>query len=376
MRLSNRALPESAIRRVTREAAAIPGCIALTLGEPEFDAPLAVRQGIARAILAGDTHYPPNAGDPTLRAQIAAHANARFACDYAPEEAVITIGATQALMSALLAILSPGDEVITPAPCFPLYRTQIALAGGVCVPMDTTDDGFQLTPERLLAHVTPRTRAVLYASPGNPTGEVLSGASLAALREAALRCDLFLIADSVYDSLVYDAPAPSLMGDAALRDRLIYVSALSKPYAMTGVRVGYALGDAPVTAQMVKVHSALVSCAPGCIQRGCIGVFDTDVSSMLAAYRQRRDWVHRHLCAMGLPARLPGGAFYLYPSVRRTGLDADAFCRRLMREAGVALVPSTCFGAAGHARLSYCCGEDMLREAIRRMERFMTQFPR
>lgn len=363
--------PPSGIRRIGQIARSIPGCIALTIGEPDFDAPAEVRTGIAEAILSGETHYPPNAGYPELRSQIARHINGRFGSDYAPEEVVVCVGSTQALFSALLAVLNPGDEVIVPTPCFGLYRPQIEMAGGVYVPLDVTGDQFAITRENLAAHVTKRTRAILFASPNNPNGEVLGEDSLAALKEAALTHDLFLIADSVYDRLVYEDAVPTLVGDAQLRDRLIYVSALSKSYAMTGVRVGYAAADALVMAQILKAHSFSVVSIPGCIQRGCEGVFDLPIDDMLAAYRARRDYVMARLTQMGLDARTPGGAFYAYPSIARFQMDAETFCDRLMHEHGLALIPAECFGGTGHVRISYCYDMDTLKEGMNRLEAFV-----
>lgn len=363
--------PPSGIRRIGQTAKTIPGCIALTIGEPDFDAPLPVREKIAQAILAGETHYPPNAGYPELLSQIAAHINGRFSCDYSPDETLVTVGTTQALASALLAVLNPGDEVIVPIPAFGLYKPQIEMAGGVCVPMDVTPDGFQIAPSRLRACITPRTRAILFASPNNPNGEVLTAQSLAALKGAALEHELFLIADSVYDRLVYGGPIPTLMGDASLRDRLIYVSGLSKSYAMTGVRVGYIAADAPVMAQIRKAHSFLVVSVPGCVQRGCEGIFDLPIDGMLNAYRQRRDYVYGRLVSMGMDVHLPGGAFYIYPSIESYGMDSDTFCGRLMHEGKLALIPASCFGAQGHVRISYCYGPDVLREGMDRLEAFI-----
>ena len=345
--------PPSGIRRIGQTARTIPGCLALTIGEPDFDAPSPVRSRIAEAILGGETHYPPNAGYPELLEQVAAHLNGRFHTDYAPEETVVTVGSTEALACALMAVLNPGDEVIVPVPAFGLYRPQIELCGGVYVPMETTPDGFAVTREALAAHITPRTRAILFASPNNPTGAVLGESSLSALREAALEHDLFLIADSVYDRIVY-GELPTLMGDPALRDRLIYVSALSKTYAMTGVRVGFAAADAPVMAQMRKAHSFLVVSVPGCVQRGCEGVFDLPAEEMRAQYERRRDYVYHRLTDMGLDVSLPGGAFYIYPSVERFGMSAEVFCERLMREGKLALIPAECFGSTGHVRISTC----------------------
>lgn len=363
--------PPSGIRRIGQIAKTIPGCLALTIGEPDFDAPLSLREQIASAIAGGDTHYPPNAGYGEWLDEIAAHINARFGCDYTQEEVLCTVGSTQALASALFAVLNPGDEVIILTPCFGLYKPQIEMAGGVCVPMDVSQTGFAVTPDALARHLTPRTRAILFASPNNPNGEVLSRASLQVLKDAALAHDLFLIADSVYDRIVYDTDFPTLMGDPALRDRLIYVSGLSKSHAMTGVRVGYAATSAPVMAQMRKAHSFLVVSVPGCIQRGCIGAMAVDIAPMVHAYRARRDYVCDRLAQMGLDAHLPGGAFYIFPDVRCFGMTSEMFCERLMNEAKLALIPGECFSCPGYVRISYCYDLAQLKEGMNRLEAFI-----
>ena len=367
--------PPSGIRRIGQIAKSIPGCIALTIGEPDFDAPVAIRESIAAAIAGGDTHYPPNAGYGEWLDQIAGHLNNRFGCDYSQEEILCTVGSTQALASALFAVLNPGDEVIVFTPCFGLYKPQIEMAGGVCVEMDISKDSFAVTREALKKHMTERTRVILFASPNNPNGEVLDSASLAVLKEAALAHDLFLIADSVYDRLVYGESMPTLMGDAQLRDRLIYVSALSKSYAMTGVRVGYAAADAPVMAQMLKAHSFSVVSIPGCIQRGCEGVFDLPIDDMLSAYRARRDYVVSRLDAMGLDVRLPGGAFYTFPSIKRFGMTSDEFATRFLMEEKVAVVPGTAFGDCGEGflRISYAYSIENLKVAIGRLADFVAR---
>lgn len=363
--------PPSGIRRIGQIARTIPGCIALTIGEPDFDAPVSIRERIATSIAGGDTHYPPNAGYGEWLDEIAAHLNTRFGCDYTQDEVLCTVGSTQALASALFAILNLGDEVIVFTPCFGLYKPQIELAGGACVEMDISKDSFEITREALAARITPRTRAILFASPNNPNGEVLSRASLDVLKEAALRHDLFLIADSVYDRIVFEDEFPTLMGDAQLRDRMIYVSGLSKSHAMTGVRVGYAAADAPVMAQMRKAHSFLVVSVPGCIQRGCMGAFDEDISSMVDAYKARRDYVLSRLKAMDLPVRTPGGAFYIFPDVRKFGMTSEAFCERLMHEGKLALIPGECFSCEGYVRISYCYEMAQLEVGMNRLEAFI-----
>jgi len=372
MRLNQRLqnTPPSGIRRIGQLAKARPGCIALSIGEPDLDAPMSVRSQISSAILAGDTHYPPNAGIQPLRDEIAAAVNARFHTDYTGACTVVTIGSTEALASAIFAILNPGDEVIVPIPTFGLYQPQIEMAGGTFVPLDISQDGYQISEASLSRLITPRTRAILFASPNNPTGTILSSESLRVIRDAALRHDLFIIADAVYDSLLYTDHFPTLVGDPALRDRLIYVNAFSKAYAMTGVRIGYALADEPVMTQMIKAHSFLVVSAPGCIQSGCRGIFSISNAEDIALYRARRDMVCQALDEIGLPYPEPLGAFYIFPSIKAFGIPDETFCMQLIEEDGLALVPSSCFGVPGHVRISFCYDRDVLAEGMNRLRRF------
>ena len=370
------AMQPSGIRRITAEARRIEGCISLTLGEPDFDTPAPVCERTRRALGEGYTHYPPNAGYEPLRAQIAAHKNARHGTDYTADEVIVTAGSTEAIASALLAILNPGDEVIVPVPAFGLYEQLIALAGGVYVPLHTEADGFQIAQERLDACLTPRTKAILITSPNNPTGCVLETASLERVARAAREHDLFVLLDAVYDRLVYRPDVPHLMDDRTLRDRLIVVQSFSKPYAMTGWRVGYGIADAPVARQMLKVHAALVVGVSAFSQRGCEGIFDVDIEPMRLRYLQRRDYVLGRLEKMGLETARPDGAFYVFPSIACFGMTSEAFALRLMREAKVAVVPSSCFGVEGFVRITYCYSDEELREGMDRLERFVESLER
>lgn len=372
MRLNQRLqnTPPSGIRRIGQLAKERPGCIALSIGEPDLDAPLPVRERISSAILAGDTHYPPNAGIMPLRNEIASAVNARFGTDYTGANTVVTIGSTEALASAIFAILNPGDEVIVPIPTFGLYKPQIEMAGGTFIPLDISGNGYQITDAALSRVISPRTRAILYASPNNPTGTILSSSSLRAIRDAALQHDLFIIADSVYDSLLYTDHFPTLAGDPSLRDRLIYVNAFSKSHAMTGVRIGYALADEPVMTQMIKAHSFLVVSAPGCIQSGCLGIFSIPNADDVALYRMRRDMICQTLDEIGLPYPEPQGAFYIFPSIEAFGIPDEILCMQLIEEDGLALVPSSCFGVPGHVRISFCYDRDVLAEGMKRFLQF------
>ncbi|MBQ8095235.1 MAG: pyridoxal phosphate-dependent aminotransferase [Clostridia bacterium] len=363
--------PPSGIRRIGQLAKQRPGCIALSIGEPDLDAPLSVRQQIAAAISGGDTHYPPNAGIPGLRSAVANAVNARFRSDYAETETVITIGSTEALASAVFAILNPGDEVIVPVPTFGLYQPQIEMAGGMYIPLDTSADDYQITEDALNRVLSPKSKAILYASPNNPTGTILTSASLDVIKKAALEHDLFIIADSVYDQLLYTETYKSLAGDLSVRDRLIYVNAFSKTYAMTGVRIGYALADAPIMAEMIKAHSFLVVSAPGFIQSGCQSIFSVSNADDVSTYRQRRDCVCAALDRMNLRYPAPDGAFYIFPDITPFGIPDETFCIRLINEEGLALVPSSCFGVPGHVRISFCYETGTLIEGMQRLERFV-----
>lgn len=364
--------PKSPIRRIGEEAAGIPGCLKLTIGEPDFDAPLPLRQRIAEAILAGDTHYPPNAGIPQLRGEVAAMLNGRFGCHYGAEETLISVGSTEAIAAALFAILNPGDEVICPVPCFGLYKPLIEMAGGVFVPLPRKM-GKGVERAFLGEVLTERTKAVLFASPNNPDGFVMDGESLSVFAEAAAARDLFLIEDGAYDSLVFEEGFSALPAREALRDRVIYVSALSKTYAMTGVRLGYAAADAPVMREMIKAHSFLVVSAPGFVQRGCLGVFSLSPEEMRETYRRRRDLAISRLDEMGLSCPMPAGGFYVYPRVSEFGMPSEEFCRRLMREGKLALVPAPAFSHEGHVRISCCYADGELKEGLRRLSGFVSR---
>lgn len=365
------AMQPSGIRRITAEARRIPGCISLTLGEPDFDTPEPIRARTKRALDENYTHYPPNAGYAALRKQIAAYENGRHGTDYTEDEVIVTAGSTEAIACALIAILNPGDEVIVPVPAFGLYEQLIAIAGGVYVPLHTEEDGFQITEKRLDACLTERTKAIIVTTPNNPTGCVLEEPSLSLLSRAAKARGLFVLLDGVYDRLIYRESIPHLMDDTSLKDRLIALQSFSKPFAMTGWRVGYSLADAPVTAQMLKVHASLVVGVSAFSQRGCEGIFDTDIEPMRARYRERRDYVLSRLAAMGLETVRPDGAFYVFPSIARFQMPSEEFALRLMREAKVAVVPGSCFGVEGFVRITYCYSDGELQEGMDRLERFV-----
>ena len=362
----------SAIREFSRLARETPGCVSLTLGEPDFDTPAPVRAAAADALERGETHYIENNGSAALRQAIAGFERTRNGMDYTPDEVIVTAGATEALFAALFGILNPGDEVIVPVPAFPLYEQIVGLCRGVFVPLDTAPDGFQISAQRLARAVTPRTKAILLNSPNNPTGCVLGRESLENVRRAVEGRDIFVLCDDVYRQLTYGADYHSFAEYRQLRAQILVVQSFSKPYAMTGWRMGYLLSDRPIAQRLALVHQFAVVSTPAPFQRAAIAALGCSCDAMRETYRARRDYVLRRLAAMGLPVVEPEGAFYVFPSIASFGLTSAEFCTRMITEAGLAATPGACFGGEGHIRLSYCYGDEALREGLDRLERFLS----
>ena len=364
-------LATSGIRRFTALANATPGCVKLTLGEPEFATPEPVCRAVAESLARGLTHYPPNNGRPELLEALSA-SMASQGLSYAPDDIIVTVGATEALAATLLALLEAGDEVVVPTPAFGLYETLVRAAHGRAVPLDTSATGFQIDRDALAAAVGERTKALVLTSPNNPTGCVYTGASLDAVAEVAARTGVYVICDDVYNRLVYDGGYERLaVRHPELRDRLVVVDSFSKPWAMTGWRLGWLAADAPVKAEVQKMHQYLVSSVPAFLQDAAVVALGLDPAPMRETYRRRRDLVCEALGAMSLPLERPAGAFYAFPQVAGLGLPSEEFCERAIREAGVALVPGTCFGTEGYARLSYCVSDADLALGLNRLEGFV-----
>ncbi len=361
----------SGIRRFTALAREVPGCILLTLGEPEFDTPEPVKAAAVQALHRNETHYPPNNGQPWLLDALS-EAAARRGLRYGPDEIVLTCGATEALSSTLTAILSPGDELIVPTPAFGLYESLAGLARAAYVPLDTSRNGFQIAAEDLERALTPATKAIVLTSPNNPTGCVYTPETLRTVAAAAERTGIYVICDEVYRQLAYvDGELSFAALHPALREQTVVVDSFSKPYAMTGWRLGWLMADGPVKAQIQKVHQYAVSSAASFPQRACVAALQSDVSAMRESYRRRRDLVYRRLLDMGLEVQKPEGAFYIFPSIRKYGMGSEDFCTRLIREGGLGLVPGTCFGCEGFVRLSYCYSEQTLEEGLDRLDAFL-----
>ena len=362
-------LKRSGIRQYTNLAKTVPGCIMLTLGEPDFDTPEEIKAGALTSLFQNRTHYAPNQGTENLRCEIAAFETIRgLPCE--ASQILVTAGASEALYTAITGILNPGEEVVIPTPAFPLYESIVTAVGGVPVPLDTKPHGFQIAAEALAAAITPRTKAVILNSPNNPTGAVLSEDSLANVKAAVLGKPIFVICDNVYQALSKEK-CPDLSLDSELKEQMLLCQSISKPYAMTGWRLGYLLGPADVIEKLLLLHAAILASVPTFIQDAGITALSVSVSDMADAYARRRAFVCKRLSEMGLTFPEPKGAFYIFPDISRFGLSDDEFCTRLITEGMVATVPGTCFGTPGHIRISYCCSDAALAEGMNRLEKFL-----
>ena len=363
------ALKRSQIRVYTNLARETGDCVMLTIGEPDFDTPENVKAAAAAALAANRTHYAPNQGTVSLRKAISEYETAR-GHRVTPEQVLVTVGACQALFTALLGILNPGDEVIVPTPGFVLYESIIAVAGAKMVPLDIAKTGFQIEKEALDAALTEKTKAIILNSPNNPTGVVLNRESLANVKEAVLGKPVFVITDNVYGQLS-DGICPDLSQDPALKEQVILCQSFSKPYAMTGWRVGYLTCPDYVMDRLLLLSAATITAVPTFVQDAAEAALKTDTTAMADTYRKRREYVCSRLERMGLPFPKPEGAFYVFPNIEKFGISDEEFCVRMIREAKVAAVPGSCFGGPGHIRLSCCCSDADLKLGLDRMERFV-----
>ena len=357
-------LEPSVIRAYTALANEIPGCIKLTIGEPDFDTPEEIKAAAVKALAEGMTHYAPNQGLPELRQAVAEVETQRgYSCT--PAQIMITMGASGALYTALTGILEPGDQVIIPQPAFPVYESITLAAGAEVVPMPLQD--FQVADVE--QYVTEKTRAIVLNSPNNPSGTVLNRESLERVKKAVLGKDIWVICDNVYNQLA-EGPVYDLSLDPQMKDQVMVCQSFSKPYAMTGWRVGYLAAPADAISRLLLLNAMQIAAVPTFAQQACITALKTDISYMQQAYNQRRALVCSRLEKMGISCPKPEGAFYVFADIRKFGLTSDAFCRRMIAEAKVAAVPGSCFGSEGFVRFSCACSTQELEEALDRIEKF------
>jgi len=374
-----RAVPPSGIRKFFDVIATMPDVISLGVGEPDFTTPPQVVEEGVRSLRSGRTHYTSNYGTLELRRALAGHLERLYGLSYDPEgEICITVGASEAVAAAMAAVVDPGDEVVLHEPSYVAYLPSILFNGGVPAMVPTTAaTNFALDPAALEAAITPRTKVLFLGYPCNPTGAVLDEQTLRAVAEVAVRHDLIVVSDEIYDRLVYGGhrhlPIATLPG---MRERTVTIGGFSKAYAMTGWRVGYVCAPRDLLEGIVKVHQYEIMSAPTVAQDAALVALqgaEQDVERMVREYDRRRQMFVAGLNEIGLTAGDPKGAFYAFPSIRVTGLSSEEFSERLLFEHKVAVVPGSAFGPSGegHVRATLATSYEQLEEALRHMRAFV-----
>ncbi|WP_184403577.1 aminotransferase A [Geomicrobium halophilum] len=372
-------IQRSGIRKFFDKVAQVDGAVQLTLGQPDFRTPDHVKEAAKQAIDENHTTYTPNGGIPELQVAATNFMQEKYGLDYKAESEVIaTIGASQALDITLRTLLSHGDEVLLPVPAYPAYEPLIRLNGAKPIYIDTSKTNFKLTKKAVKEAITPRTRALILPYPSNPTGVVLSKTELAEIASVVQGEDMFIVSDEIYSELVYDHKHQSIAMFPGMKERTVVINGLSKSHSMTGWRIGFTFAPAELVTHMLKVHSYNISCASSISQHAALSALTVgkdDAAAMRAEYENRRNYMLERLLEMELPVEKPEGAFYLFPSIAKTGLDSYSFAEKLLFEDKLAVVPGTAFSqyGEGYVRLSYAYSMDNLVEACNRLERFVTR---
>ncbi|MFI3170544.1 MAG: aminotransferase class I/II-fold pyridoxal phosphate-dependent enzyme [Faecalibacterium sp.] len=374
-----RAMRPSGIRKFFDLAADMPHCISLGVGEPDFKTPWAVREAGIESLERGKTRYTANAGLKELRTEIAAYLRRRFRLNYNPmDEIVVTVGGSEAIDLCVRALVAPGDEVIIPEPCFVCYEPITTLSGGVPVHVECkVADDFRLTAAALKAAITPRTKLLILPFPNNPTGAVMAQEHLTEIADVLRGTDIMVLSDEIYAELNYGiAPHCSFASLPDMWQRTVTVNGFSKSYAMTGWRLGYACGPAPIIKVMTKIHQSAIMSAPTTSQYAAevaLKECDAEIERMRDEYNMRRRLCVKGFNNLGLTCFVPMGAFYVFPSIQSTGLTSQEFCTRLLQEKEVAVVPGDAFGASGegYIRISYAYSVEHLTEALKRIGEFV-----
>ena len=375
-----KAMRPSGIRKFFDLAADMPHCISLGVGEPDFKTPWSVRDAGIRSLELGRTKYTANSGLKELRGEICNYLQRRFDLHYKEENILVTVGGSEAIDLTIRAVVQPGDDVIIPEPCFVCYEPITQLTGGVPVHIATrAEDQFRLTADQLRAAITPRTKLLIFPYPNNPTGAVMSAAEMEEIAAVLRETNVLVLSDEIYSELTYGLDRHvSIASLPGMAERTIVVNGFSKSYAMTGWRLGYAAGPAPLVKVMTKIHQSCIMSAPTTSQYAAITALrqcDDQIEMMRDEYNRRRRYVVKALNDMGLTCFEPRGAFYVFPSIQISGLTSSEFCEQLLREKEVAIIPGSAFGASGegYARISYAYSVDHLQTAMKRIREFLTE---
>ncbi|MBQ5773072.1 MAG: aminotransferase class I/II-fold pyridoxal phosphate-dependent enzyme [Clostridia bacterium] len=369
----------SGIRRFFDIAETMQDVISLGVGEPDFPTPWEIRKAGILSLESGRTRYTSNRGLEALRREICAYQERKYGLSYNPEsEVLVTVGGSEAIDACIRAVVTPGDEVIIPQPSYVCYEPIVTLAGGTPVIIETkAENDFKVTPEELLAALSPRTKALVLPYPCNPTGAIMEKHDLEALAEILRERDILVLSDEIYAELTFSGePHVSIASIEGMQERTVVINGFSKAFSMTGWRLGYACGPAPILAQVTKIHQYAIMCAPTTAQYAAIEALhngDEAVAAMREEYDMRRRLIVAGFNRIGLACREPKGAFYAFPCIRSTGLSDEEFCEKLLYAERVAVVPGSAFGRGGEGfvRASYCYSTEHILEAIRRIERFL-----
>ncbi|AXI08331.1 aromatic amino acid aminotransferase [Oceanobacillus zhaokaii] len=376
-------LEPSGIRKFFDLAASMDDVISLGVGEPDFITPWNIREFAIEALRSGQTAYTANAGLLELRQEISNYLNRRFQVEYQPEnQIIVTVGASQSLDLAFRAILNPGDEVLIIEPAFVSYAAIVTMAGGVPIRVETNaDNGFKVTPDQLEEVITSKTKAILLCSPNNPTGTSLNKDELTAIAAVVEKHDLLVVSDEIYAELTYDQEFTSFASIPSMYERTILVNGFSKGFAMTGWRLGFLAAPRELISVMVKIYQYTTMCAPTMLQMGAIEALrnsSEQVEKMRQSYWRRRNFTVQSLNRIGLECHTPGGAFYVFPSIKKSGLTSEEFAQGLLQEEKVAVVPGNAFGASGegYIRCSYAASIEQIEIAMNRIGRYMESLVR
>lgn len=368
----------SGIRKFFDLVQEMPDAISLGVGEPDFDTPWHIREEGIFSLERGRTFYTSNAGLLELRKAISAYLKRKQRLDYDPlHEVLVTVGGSEGIDLALRAMLNPGDEVILPEPCYVSYLPCIKLADGVPVTINLKEENeFKLTPEELLGAITDKTKILILSYPNNPTGAIMTRSDLEPLVKIIKEKDIFVISDEIYAELTYQMDHCSIASFPGMRERTIVVNGFSKSFAMTGWRLGFAVGPENILKQMTKIHQFAIMAAPTTSQYAAIEAMengDDDVELMRKSYNQRRRFLLNQFQEMGLQCFEPRGAFYMFPCIKEFGMTSEEFANRFLQEEKVAVVPGTAFGDCGEGflRVSYAYSIEELKVALERMKRFI-----
>ncbi|WP_071430447.1 aminotransferase class I/II-fold pyridoxal phosphate-dependent enzyme [Angelakisella massiliensis] len=370
-------LKPSGIRKFFDLANAMEGVISLGVGEPDFRTPYAIRRAGIQSLEKGYTWYTANAGLAELREEIARYLHRRFDLNYESSQVLVTVGGSEAIDLCTRALINPGDEVLIPEPCFVAYDPIARLVGGVPVPLATrAEDQFKLTPEALRAAITPKTKMLVFPFPNNPTGAIMNRQDLEGIAEVLRETDIIVLSDEIYAELTYEGRHVSIASLPGMKERTVVVNGFSKAYAMTGWRLGYAVGPKEIMAQMLKLHQFAIMCAPTTSQYAAIEAMrscDDEIQRMAIQFGMRRGLLVNSLNKMGLTCFDPQGAFYVFPSIKITGMTSEDFCEGLLRSQKVAVIPGSAFGESGegYVRISYSYSVEHLVEALRRIETYL-----